>query len=134
MESRYCLLLKNSRWWPGTSFGTKVGFLSRHLSEPLLLIYTVWMTLVSDAQMTKLIWPTFLLHYAQNFQIPQLCFSTMTLLCLVHVYTCYNDVIYNFTSLTSFLLHFPLYQVTTYHKTIITGAYRWLTYFIFTFR
>ena len=50
--------LKNSRWHPGTSFGGKIAFPSRSLSEPLLLICTVHMTLFLDAWMTRLIQST----------------------------------------------------------------------------
>ena len=91
-ESNHCLLFENSRWQPGTSFGRKAGFLSRCLCGPPLLICTVQTTLFSDVQMTRIIQSNFLPHYPQNFQIQQLCLSTVILLCLVHVYTCYTMV------------------------------------------
>ena len=90
LGSMVCLSLENSRWWLGTSLGRKAGFPSRCPSGPLLLICTVWMTLLLDAQTTRIIRSIFPSHYLQNFQISQFCLSTTILLCLVHVYTCYT--------------------------------------------
>ena len=52
----------------GTSFSRKAGFLSRCLSGPLLLICTVWTTLLLDAQTTRIVWSTILSHYPQIFR------------------------------------------------------------------
>ena len=113
---------KNQNGSPEPFLAGKAGFPSRCLSGLLLLICTVWTTLFSDAQMTRIVWSTFLLLYLQNLQISQLGLSMTILLCLVHVYTCHSPPSF-------FIFHCTRLQITEQCITKQLSQqllYRWL--------
>ena len=60
---------------------------------PLMLICTVQTTLITDTQMTRIIWLTFIPLYSQYSQISQLCLSIIILLCLIHIWCSILDAI-----------------------------------------
>ena len=94
----------NSFWW-----GNR--FPSGHPSRLTLFICTFWMTLISDAWMTRLVWPTLPPLYPQNLRFQS--YDCLKQCYVYNVYNCYN-ISLHFTSLTSFPVHFSPQQVTKF--------------------